>query len=92
MNDLEDKLKLTEAALDYFSSFAILDYCGLPAEPGCFRFYESEWPVLTPSASQVRNPMTARSVGSGLKYEKCIKTSIPALAEIKRKAREVLGV
>jgi len=71
---------------------ALLDYCGLPAEPGCFRFYESERPVLTPSASQVRNPMTARSVGSGLKYEKYIKTSIPALAEVKRKAREVLGV
>jgi hypothetical protein len=71
---------------------ALLDYCGLPAEPACFRFYESGRPVLTPSASQVRNPMTSRSIGSGLKYESYLKTSIPALAEIKRKTREVLGV
>jgi hypothetical protein len=71
---------------------ALLEYCGLSAEPGCFGFYESVRPVLTPSASQVRSPMTDRSIGSGLKYESYIKTSLPALAEIKRKTREVLGV
>jgi tetratricopeptide (TPR) repeat protein len=70
----------------------IVEYCGLPMEPQCFRFYESDRPVLTPSASQVRNPISARSVGSGLKYEKYIKPVIPALAEIKRKSREVLGI
>lgn len=70
----------------------ILEYCGLPVEPECFRFYESDRPVLTPSASQVRNPISKRSVDSGKKYEKHIKAVIPALAEIKRKCREVLGV
>ena len=70
----------------------ILEYCGLPVEPECFRFYESDRPVLTPSASQVRNPISNRSVGSGKKYEKFIKAVVPALAEIKRKCREVLGV
>lgn len=70
----------------------ILEYCGLPVEPECFRFYESDRPVLTPSASQVRNPISNRSVDSGKKYEKHIKAVIPALAEIKRKCREVLGV
>lgn len=70
----------------------ILEYCGLPVEPECFRFYESDRPVLTPSASQVRNPITNRAVDSGKKYEKHIKVIIPALAEIKRKCREVLGV
>lgn len=70
----------------------ILDYCGLPVEEGCFRFYESDRPVLTPSAGQVRSPITTKSIGSGQKYEKYIKTSIPALAEIKRKSREVFDL
>ena len=70
----------------------ILEYCGLPVEPGCFEFYKSDRPVLTPSASQVRQPISNRSVGSGQKYEKYMKAMIPALAEIKRKCREVLGV
>jgi tetratricopeptide (TPR) repeat protein len=70
----------------------ILEYCGLPVEPECFRFYESDRPVLTPSASQVRNPISNRAVDSGKRYEKHIKAVIPALAEIKRKCREVLGV
>ena len=70
----------------------ILEYCGLAVEPECFRFYESDRPVLTPSASQVRNPISARSVGSGKNYEPFLKSVVPALAEIKRKCREVLGV
>ena len=70
----------------------ILEYCGLAVEPECFRFYESDRPVLTPSASQVRSPISASSVGSGQNYEPFLKSVIPALAEIKRKCREVLGV
>ncbi|MDH3469436.1 MAG: sulfotransferase [Gammaproteobacteria bacterium] len=70
----------------------ILEYCGLPIEEQCFRFYESDRPVLTPSAGQVRNPISTKSIGSGQNYEQYIKTSIPALAEIKRKSREVFGI
>ena len=68
----------------------ILDYCGLPHEEACFRFWESDRPVLTPSAAQVRNPVTSKSVGSGLHYQEFIKPHIPQLAEITRKTREVL--
>jgi tetratricopeptide (TPR) repeat protein len=71
---------------------AILEYCGLPVEEACFRFYESDRPVLTPSAGQVRSPISTKSIGSGQNYEKYIKTSIPALAEIKKKSREVFGL
>jgi len=70
----------------------ILDYCGLAMEDSCLRFYESEQPVLTPSAGQVRSPISAKSIGGGQKYEKYLKTSIPALAEIKRVSREVFGI
>jgi len=71
---------------------AILDYCGLSPEPQCFRFYESENPVLTPSANQVRKPISTSSVGSGLKYQQYIKPTIPKLAQIKIKSREVFGI
>ena len=70
----------------------ILEHCGLPVEEQCFRFYESDRPVLTPSAGQVRSPISTKSIGSGQKYEKYIKSSIPALAEITRKSREVFGI
>ncbi len=70
----------------------VLDYCNLPQEEGCFRFYESDRPVLTPSATQVRNPITGKSVGSGLHYQPFIKPHIPALAEITRKAKEILKI
>ena len=70
----------------------VLDYCGLPVEEGCFRFYESDRPVLTPSAGQVRSPISTKSIGSGQKYEEYIKPVIPALAEIKKKSREVFGI
>ena len=70
----------------------LLAYCELPVEDECFRFYESDRPVLTPSAGQVRNPISTKSIGSGQRYQKYIKTSIPALAEIKIKSREVFGI
>lgn len=70
----------------------VLEYCGLDVEEACFRFYESDRPVLTPSAGQVRSPISTKSIGSGQNYEKYIKTSIPALAEIKRKSREVFDL
>jgi len=70
----------------------LLEYCGLPVEEQCFRFYESDRPVLTPSAGQVRSPISTKSIGTGQRYEKYIRTSIPALAEIKLKSREVFGI
>ena len=70
----------------------ILDHCGLAHEPSCFRFWESKRPVLTPSATQVRQPMTEKSISSGQRYEPFIQPHIPALAEITRKAREVFGL
>jgi tetratricopeptide (TPR) repeat protein len=35
----------------------LLDYCGLPFEPACLRFFESERPVRTASSEQVRQPI-----------------------------------
>ena len=35
----------------------MLEYCGLPFEEGCLRFWETDRAVLTPSAEQVRRPI-----------------------------------
>jgi hypothetical protein len=35
----------------------MLDYCGLPFDERCLRFWETERAVLTPSALQVRKPI-----------------------------------
>ncbi len=35
----------------------LLDYCGLPFEEGCLRFYENERAVRTASSEQVRKPI-----------------------------------
>jgi tetratricopeptide (TPR) repeat protein len=48
----------------------LLDFCGLPFEEPCLRFYESERPVRTPSAEQVRQPIYDRSVGHWRNYER----------------------
>lgn len=35
----------------------LLDYCGLPFEDGCLRFFENDRPVRTASSEQVRRPI-----------------------------------
>ena len=47
----------------------ILDYLGLPFEESCLRFYETDRPVLTPSAQQVRQPINRSGLGRSARYE-----------------------
>jgi hypothetical protein len=35
----------------------LLDYCGLPFDDACLRFYENQRPVRTASSEQVRQPI-----------------------------------
>jgi tetratricopeptide (TPR) repeat protein len=48
----EDLIDNTEAEIR-----RMLDYCGLPFEERCLRFWETDRAVLTPSAEQVRKPI-----------------------------------
>lgn len=50
----------------------VLDFCELPFDPACLAFHETSRPILTPSASQVRQPLrqdTARSARYGDKLD-----------------------
>ncbi len=40
----------------------LLDYCGLPFEDSCLRFFENQRPVRTASSEQVRQPIYQASV------------------------------
>ncbi|MDR3513923.1 MAG: sulfotransferase [Caulobacteraceae bacterium] len=47
----------------------LLDYCGLPFEPACLRFYENDRAVRTASSEQVRRPIFADGVDHWRNYE-----------------------
>ena len=47
----------------------LLDYCGLPWEDACANFHETERPVRTASAQQVRLPIYAKSINFWRNYE-----------------------
>lgn len=47
----------------------LLDYCGLPFEDGCLRFFENERPVRTASSEQVRRPIDASGLEQWRHFE-----------------------
>ena len=70
----------------------LLKYCSLKEEAACFKFYESDRAVLTPSASQVRQPITNKSVGSGKIYQPFVQSYIAQLTQIKLKSKAIFGI
>jgi len=61
----------------------LLDYIGVPFEEACMRFYETERPVRTPSAGQVRQPLNRKGMEQWLNFE-------PWLGELKEALGPVL--
>jgi tetratricopeptide (TPR) repeat protein len=47
----------------------LLDYCGLPFEPRCLRFFENDRPVRTASSEQVRQPIYRAGVDHWTHFE-----------------------
>jgi len=47
----------------------LLEYCGLPFEPGCLRFFENDRPVRTASSEQVRQPIYKAGVDHWQHFE-----------------------
>jgi hypothetical protein len=47
----------------------LLQYCGLPFDEACLRFYENDRAVRTPSAEQVRQPIFRAAVEHWRHYE-----------------------
>ena len=64
----------------------LLDFCGLPFEEACMRFYETNRAVNTASSEQVRQPIYRTSIDIWRPYEpylgELIETLTPVLMEL----------
>lgn len=47
----------------------LIDYCGLPFEDNCLRYWETERAVQTPSSEQVRKPIYKEAMAQWKNYE-----------------------
>jgi len=75
---------LYEQLIDNFESEVrrLLDYCGLPFEESCLRFYENARPVRTASSEQVRLPIFTDSLHQWRHYEAWLEPLQTALAPV----------
>ena len=60
----------------------ILEFCGLPFEESCLRYYENTRTVRTASSEQVRRPIYTESLGTWRRYESHLGLWKSELAEI----------
>lgn len=64
----------------------MLAHCGLPWEPACLEFHQTERGIRTPSRWQVRQPIYPHSVGRWRNYEKHLEPLREALSPILEQA------
>jgi tetratricopeptide (TPR) repeat protein len=57
----------------------IVEYCGLEWDARCLKFYQTDRPVRTASASQVRQPMYQSAIGRWKPYKQWLGPLIEAL-------------
>jgi tetratricopeptide (TPR) repeat protein len=60
----------------------LLDYCGLPFEAACLKFYENDRAVRTASSEQVRQPIFADGVDHWRHYEPWLEPLKAALGPV----------
>ena len=60
----------------------LLDYCQLPFEEGCLRFFENERPVRTASSEQVRQPIYREAIDHWRNYESWLEPLKAALGPV----------
>ncbi|MGH8105614.1 MAG: sulfotransferase family protein, partial [Arenimonas sp.] len=60
----------------------VLDYCGLPFEAECLRFFENSRPVRTASSEQVRQPIYKEGVDHWRHYEAWLAPMKEALGPV----------
>lgn len=57
----------------------LIDFCGLPWDDGCLKFYETDRAVNTASSEQVRQPIYSKSLNSWRRFEKQLQPLIEVL-------------
>jgi tetratricopeptide (TPR) repeat protein len=66
----------------------ILDHVGLPWDPACLAFHETQRPVMTASLGQVREPLYQSSVRKWQHYRHHLGALIEALGPLADRARQ----
>ena len=66
----------------------VLEYCELPWEDSCVRFYETDRPVRTASSEQVRQPVYSKSVNFWRNYEDKLDELITVLEPVRDRYRQ----
>ncbi|HEX3652432.1 MAG TPA: sulfotransferase [Rhizomicrobium sp.] len=61
---------------------SLLEYCELPFEESCLRFYDTKRAVLTPSAEQVRQPIFTDGLEQWRHYESWLAPLQSALGDV----------
>jgi tetratricopeptide (TPR) repeat protein len=61
---------------------ALLDYCGLPFEPACLLFYETDRAVRTASSEQVRKPIYRNATEEWQRYDQFLEPLKKALGPV----------
>jgi hypothetical protein len=60
----------------------LLEFCGLPWEDACLRYYETQRAIRTASSEQVRRPIYTDSIGIWRHYERELAPVIEILDPI----------
>ncbi len=66
----------------------MLDYCELPWEDACLRFYETDRPVRTASSEQVRRPVSTKAVNFWRNYEDKLGELMDVLEPVRDRYRQ----
>jgi hypothetical protein len=69
----------------------LLDYCGLPFEDACLRFFENPRPVHTASSEQVRRPIYREGVDHWRQFAPWLGPLEQALGPVLQRYPEVPG-
>jgi predicted Zn-dependent protease len=69
----------------------LLDYCGLPYESACLRFFENARPVRTASSEQVRQPIYREGIEQWQHYERWLDPLKESLGDVLEAYPDVPG-
>ena len=63
------------------STRRLLEYCDLPWDDSCLRFFENKSAATSASSTQVREPVYSSSIGRWKKFEPYVGSAFVKLAE-----------
>ena len=69
----------------------LFEYCDLPFTKDALEFYKQKSPVLTPSASQVRQPINSASIGVSKDFDNLLSIYDARIKVLEKQRSKILG-